>query len=293
MPFSKIVTLKAFAKINLSLNITGVLENGYHTLEMLMQSVSLHDTVTLSLLKSGDGITLDCSLSAPCPTTQNTAYKAAELFFKHCGIAPGVCIYIKKQIPAQAGLAGGSADAAAVLHGLNRLLQTQLSLEQLCKIGVQIGADVPFCLCGGTMLAQSIGELLTPLAPLPDCHIVICKPDHGVNTKEAYRAIDRSGILQKSQTTLLQKALCEKNIALLAQNMNNVFEEALVLPQVKQIKQVLCQNGALGACMSGSGSAVFGIFQTEAQAVFSANLLKQRFTCVFHCRPTTQGVEFI
>ena len=156
MSFPQTLTLKAFAKINLSLDITGILENGYHQLEMIMQSVSLHDKVTITTSDASQGISLSCSVPSLCPNEQNTAYKAANLFFKQCGIRPAVSIHIEKQIPSQAGLAGGSADAAAVLHGLNQLFQTNLTQKQLCEIGVQIGADVPFCISGNAALAQGM-----------------------------------------------------------------------------------------------------------------------------------------
>lgn len=291
MSFPQTLTLKAFAKINLSLDITGVLENGYHQLEMIMQSVSLHDKVTIATSDSSLGISLSCSVPSLCPNEHNTAYKAANLFFEYCGIRPAVSIHIEKHIPSQAGLAGGSADAAAVLYGLNQLFQTNLTQKQLCEIGVQIGADVPFCICGGTMLATGIGEKLSPLPALPLCYIVICKPSVSVSTKEAYQKVEHSVILQHPDTQILCNALKEQNLSAISQNMKNVFQEAMSLEDVHIITELMIQNNALGACMSGSGSAVFGIFQTEQQALFCSNILKQKFNIVFICKPTIHGVE--
>ena len=221
MPLHQTLTLKAFAKINLSLDITGVLENGYHQLEMIMQSVSLCDKVTITTSDASQGISLSCSVPSLCPMEQNTAYKAANLFFEYCRISPSVSLYIEKHIPSQAGLAGGSADAAAVLHGLNRLFQTHLTQEQLCEIGVQVGADVPFCICGGTMLATGIGEKLSPLPALPPCYIVICKPPVSVSTQEAYHTVDNAVILQPPNKPIICKALKEQNIPADSQNMKN------------------------------------------------------------------------
>lgn len=291
MSFPQTLTLKAFAKINLSLDITGILENGYHQLEMIMQSVSLHDKVTITTSDASQGISLSCSVPSLCPNEQNTAYKAANLFFKHCEIRPAVSIHIEKQIPSQAGLAGGSTDAAAVLHGLNQLFQTNLTQKQLCEIGVQIGADVPFCICGGTMLATGIGENLSPLPALPPCYIVICKPSVSVSTQEAYQKADNCIILHRPDTQILCNALKEQNLSAVSQNMKNVFQEAMALEDVHIITELMIQNNALGACMSGSGSAVFGIFETEQKALFCSNILKQTFHHVFICKPTKHGVE--
>lgn len=291
MSFPQTLTLKAFAKINLSLDITGVLENGYHQLEMIMQSVSLHDKVSIATSDSSQGISLSCSVPSLCPNEQNTAYKAANLFFEHCGICPAVSIQIEKQIPSQAGLAGGSADAAAVLHGLNQLFRTHLTQEQLCEIGVQVGADVPFCICGGTMLATGIGEKLSPLPALPPCYIVICKPPVSVSTQEAYQKADNTVFLQRPNTQIICNALKEQNLLAVSQNMKNVFQEATSLADVDTITELMIQNNALGACMSGSGSAVFGIFETEQQALFCFNILRQKFNTVFICNPTIHGVE--
>lgn len=291
MSFPQTIAFKAFAKINLSLDIVGVLENGYHQLEMIMQSVSLHDKVTITAVDSSQGITLSCSQPSLCSIEQNTAYKAANLFFQHCEINPSVSIHIEKHIPSQAGLAGGSADAAAVLHGLNQLFQTNLTQNQLCEIGVQIGADVPFCICGGTMLATGIGEKLSPLPALPSCYIVICKPSVSVSTQEAYQKVDNSIILHHPNTQVICAALKEQDLSAVSQNMKNVFQEAMAIPDVHTITEHMMQNGALGACMSGSGSAVFGIFETEQQALLCSNILKQEINSVFICVPTIRGVE--
>ena len=175
---------------------------------------------------------------------------------------------VEKNIPVAAGMAGGSSNAAAVLVGLNKLWKLNLSEVRLQEIGLKLGADVPFCICGGTMLATGIGENLSPLPALPPCYIVICKPSVSVSTQEAYQKADNCIILHRPDTQILCNALKEQNLSAVSQNMKNVFQEAMALEDVHIITELMIQNNALGACMSGSGSAVFGIFETEQKALF-------------------------
>ena len=294
MSFPQTLTLKAFAKINLSLDITGILENGYHQLEMIMQSVSLHDKVTITTSDASQGISLSCSVPSLCPNEQNTAYKAANLFFKQCGIRPAVSIHIEKQIPSQAGLAGGSADAAAVLHGLNQLFQTNLTQKQLCEIGVQIGADVPFCISGNAALAQGIGEELTYIKGLSkDTVILVCKPNLFVSTKEVYEGLDLQNIKNRPDNKFLIECLKKGNINLLATNMVNVLETVTskMHEEIKDIEKVMLENNALGSMMSGSGPTVFGLFDKEEDALSAKGELLKKYNQVYVVRSSEKGVE--
>ena len=199
------VTVHAPAKINLTLDIVGVREDGYHLLESIFQAVSVYDKITVKK-KWGKGITLD-ALDCNCPAEKNTAYKAAVAFFRYTGLKKGVKITIKKHIPQQAGMGGGSADAAGVLWALNRLFNTRLTVGQLCEIGLTIGADVPFCVMGGTAFVTGIGEGLQPLPALPDCYIVVAQPDRGISTKEAYAAVDNAVITHRPDNAAATAAL--------------------------------------------------------------------------------------
>lgn len=195
-------TVRARAKINLTLDVTGRREDGYHTVEMVMQSIALHDTVRVTAIhgeKKPRGIVLSCSLPFLPTDERNLAYRAAELFYKETGALLETCeIHIEKRIPVAAGLAGGSTDAAAVLRALNALHTAGLTDDELCEMGLKLGADVPFCLRGGTMLAQGIGEELSLLPDMPHCWVVLCKPPFAVPTKEVYQEIDSVDILRAS-----------------------------------------------------------------------------------------------
>jgi len=235
---------------------------------------------------------LTCSHPTLCPMEKNTAYRAAKAFFTYCRLKP-ICItiHIKKNIPSGAGLAGGSADAAAVLYGLNEMYRTKLTLAQLCEIGATIGADVPFCICGGTMLATGIGDKLCTLTPLPACFIVICKPPVCVSTQKAYQKVDSAVNLKHPQTQRICMALEQNDLMTVAQNLKNVFEQVLSISSVQLITAQMKQLGAIGSCMTGSGSAVLGIFSTKQQAEQCAVKLKMQFQDVFICEPTVQGVQ--
>lgn len=280
---------QANAKINLSLDVVGRREDGYHLLEMVMQSISLHDIVTLRK-NTENRIHLTCDApEIPCDE-RNIAYRSAALFFQHCGISGGVDIHIAKRIPSQAGLGGGSADGAAVFVGLNQLFGTGLSEDALCGLGVQIGADVPFCICGGTRLCEGIGEVMTPMSPLPDCTILLCKPQINVNTGEAYRQIDTGIINARPDTPALCAGLTAGHLPTVGGLLCNVFESAIPLPAVDEIKNKMLEYTALGACMSGSGSTVFGIFNDNMAAERCAALLRQSFSDVYLTKPAANGV---
>lgn len=283
------ITLNANAKVNLSLDVIGKRPDGYHLLEMVMQSISLHDTITISKI-SEPVIQLTCNVpNIPCDA-RNIAYRSAALFFQYCNLSCGVAIHLEKRIPSQAGLGGGSADGAAVFVGLNHLFETNLSTETLCHLGVQIGADVPFCIVGGTQLCEGIGEKMTPVSPMPSCPMVLCKPNISVNTGEAYRQIDHGIIKTHPNTDALCNAIGQKDIPKIGSLLCNVFESAIPLPQVDDIKLKMKKNGAVGACMSGSGSTVFSLFSHRDAAENCAAQLKTIYPDVFIAEPATQGI---
>lgn len=287
------IEMKANAKINLALDIKGKRSDGYHEVEMIMQSISLADEVSVTRTGTG-GIIVTCDNPELPQDTGNTAYRAAEGFFTFNHMDnPGLTIKIIKHIPAQAGLAGGSADAAAVLIGLDALFNTHSDHRLLKKIALLIGADVPFCLYGGTMFARGIGEQLTRLPHLPDCIIVIVKPSESVSTPAAYSAYDRLGYIASRNIRTVCEDLETGSIRNVARGIFNVLEEAAGLPVIARIKAGLLEYGALGACMSGSGSAVFGLFDDAVKAQLCRDALKNSYREVFLCFPEQIGCAVI
>lgn len=280
------MNIKAYAKINLTLEITGKRADGYHLLRMVMQSVSLCDELILTRDKPGIRVFSDRD-DVPCDES-NTAYKAARAFYLHAGIEPKLTVSIKKTIPSQAGLGGGSADAAAVLLALNKMYSTGFSKKTLCEIGLTVGADVPFCVLGGTALAQGIGEQLTALPPIPPCHIFICKPPIGVDTKKAYALADRAPKTSGSYSASMVNAIQEEKLSLIAERLGNEFEDVMNLTEVAFIKNAMISMGALGASMTGSGSAVFGIFDEQSKASVCKEELSKEYAEVFLCEPLRQ-----
>lgn len=280
-------SVNAYAKINLTLDITGKRKDGYHLLRMVMQSVSLCDKLVIT--DSGSGISVITSHDEiPC-NEENTAYKAAAAFFEYTGAASNLTIHIQKVIPSQAGLGGGSADAAAVLLALNKMHNTGMTKETLCQIGLKVGADVPFCIIGGTRFAEGIGDKLSPLLALPPCHIVICKPPVEVDTKKAYALADAAAKKESGFTSSMLHAVRVGDLRAVAQNLGNEFEQVMHLAEVDHIKDAMKQCGALGACMTGSGSAVFGIFEDLSKAVSCQSELGEVYPEVFVCEPVTSG----
>jgi 4-diphosphocytidyl-2-C-methyl-D-erythritol kinase len=260
------IELNANAKINLSLDVTGKRPDGYHTVKMIMQSVDLHDRVRLEIIDSG--IQVKCNFPWIPTDRNNTAYRAAELIKENFGIKEGIKISIEKNIPVAAGLAGGSTDGAAVLKGMNSLFSLNISETDLMSYGEKIGADVPYCIKGGTMLAEGIGEILTELTQLERTSIVIVKPKISVSTAWAYKNLDVENIKIRPDTDLLIKALDKKNIVELANNMVNIMETITIKQYhiIDEIKKKLINLGAVGSMMSGSGPSVFGIFLNEDSA---------------------------
>lgn len=294
------LTLSASAKINLFLDITGRRPDGYHTISGVMQSVSLADTVTLTLTPVADGEvprhTLTCS-NPDLPTDgKNLGLRAAEAFFRVTGTGnTHLHIHIEKQIPAAAGMAGGSTNAAAVLKGLNELMGYPLTHEELCRIGLTLGADVPFCLTGGAQITEGVGEILTPCAPLPSCHLVVACAGEGVSTPAAYRKLDEMyGCFDGTAYTPKSDALAAQLNALKSGDLGgagkhayNIFESVVLPAHTKagHIKSILKDAGAVFAMMSGSGPSVFGVFEDERAAHAAAEQLRREHIPAWVCEP--------
>ena len=287
------LTLKANAKLNLMLDILSALPNGYHDLFMVMQSVSLCDLVTLEQNDSGV-IGVTCSDPAVPQGEGNLAHKAARVFFDEAGLpCAGLSVQIEKHIPQAAGLAGGSADAAAVLVGLNRLYDAHLSDRDLIRLGAKLGSDVPFCALGGLMLAQYTGTVLSYLPPLPLGKIVIVKPDCAVSTGEAYKAFDTAERVRHLDKSGMFRSIMQGDLDGVFRRIDNVFEQFIDVPERVVIKGVLRRHCAECACMSGSGPSVFGIFESEDDAEEAARALRRSFKNVFVCDCADRGVEIV
>lgn len=263
----KHMELKALAKINLGLDVLGRRENGYHDVRMIMQSVYLYDEVKLDQSEE-PGIRVRTNLGFLPTGEGNIAYRAAQMLTEEFGIGPGIDISLNKHIPVAAGLAGGSADAAAVLFGLNRMFGLKLSQEELMERGVKLGADVPYCIMRGTVLAEGIGEEMTVLPAMPKCTVLIAKPPVSVSTKVVYGALDAREITEHPDIDGIIDGLKEGNLKRIASSMGNVLESVTIPmhPVIEQIKDEMKAAGALNAMMSGSGPTVFGLFENRAAA---------------------------
>lgn len=261
--------VRAHAKLNLTLDVLGRRPDGYHDLRMVMQSVALADVLTLE--ESGDGeLRVRTNLHFLPNNEKNLAAQAALRWWEARGQAPrGLEIAIEKHVPVCAGMAGGSSDAAAVLRALNQMEGAPLSLREVAKIGERVGSDVPYCILGGTALAEGRGEILTPLPPLPQCWAVLCKPEFSISTPALFAKIDSVRLRCRPDTQGVIAALEAGDLHGVARRMYNVFEDALPERQrarVNDIKNVLIQCGALGASMSGTGPTAFGLFDDEGLA---------------------------
>lgn len=273
----------ARAKLNLTLDVLGKRPDGYHDLRMVMQSVDLCDCLSVERSET-DEITVSTNLSFLPNDDRNLAAKAARVFFGYTGQSLGLNIQIRKKIPVCAGMAGGSTDAAAVLRALNELTGANLGLEELAKLGEQVGSDVPYCVLGTTALAEGRGEILTPLPALPFCYAVLCKPPFAISTPELFGRIDNCKIVCRPDTEGLINALERGNLGDVARRMYNVFEDVLPVRQAKtvaEIKSVLIAEGALGACMTGTGSTVFGLFDRKDLAMAAHDRLKENYRDTF------------
>lgn len=269
----KEVKLRALAKINLGLDVVRKREDGYHEVRMLMQTIKMYDKINIRLTDKS-GIAIKTNLYYLPVNEDNLAYKAAKLLMDEFQIKDGISIQLKKYIPVAAGMAGGSSNAAAVLVGINRLFKLGLTKRELMERSVVLGADVPYCIMRGTALAEGIGEILTPLTPMPNCHILIAKPGIHVSTKFVYGNLKANELKKHPDIDGQLAALKKKDLKGVAAKMGNVLESVTVpaYPVIGWIRNEMKRNGALNAMMSGSGPTVFGLFdeKEKAQAAFAA-----------------------
>ncbi len=285
------ITVEAPAKLNLTLDVVGRRQDGYHLLESIMQTVDRFDTVTLRPIP--DGIRLDTGRDDLGTTEKNTAFRAAKLFFEQTATPGGVAITLQKRIPTQAGMGGGSADAAAVLIGLDALFGTGLSAERLCRMGEMIGADVPFCLRGGTALVTGIGETYQSLPSLPHCAIAVAQPTDTVSTAAAYAALDGTALLRHPPTEVAVDAVRRGDLTGLCRAVGNVFEQVPVPAGVIAVRERMQTFSPLCVQMTGSGSAVFAVFDREETAQACVRSLATVFPVSFVCHPCGCRMEKI
>ena len=270
---------KAYAKLNISLDVSKPRGDGYHDMVMVMQTVTLCDDITIRILESGS-VKASSNLRYIPGDDRNLAVKAAKLYLKETGREQlGAKIHIQKRIPVGAGMAGGSSDAAAVLRGLNTAFENELSQNDLMKLAGETGSDVAFCLLGGTALAEGRGEILTPLRQFPDCFFAICKPEYSVSTPELFQALDKMKIRVHPDTQGLLEAVKTADLKQICRRMYNVFEDVpdRRMKTIAEIKRKLMNTGAQGAIMTGTGSAVFGVFPDENKAVKAAEELGKEY----------------
>ena len=257
------IVIKAMAKVNLGLDVLRRRENGYHDVKMVMQTVNLYDTLTLS--KIDEGIVITTNTGELPLNEDNLIYKAAKLLLEYVDKKAGVSIHLDKRIPIAAGMAGGSTDAASTLLGINKLYNLDLTKEELAEVGVKIGADVPYCIYGGTYLSEGIGEVLTKLPDAPDCYVVIAKPGIGVSTKYVYENLHIETVEKHQDIDGMIDAIKTGSLDGVTEKMENVLETVTIkrYPEIETMKKCLLENGAENALMSGSGPTVFGIFKEE------------------------------
>ncbi len=295
--------LKAYGKVNLGLDVVRRREDGYHEVRMIMQTVGIYDRIDLTR-REQPGIGIETNLYYLPDNENNLAYKAAKLLMDEFDIKEGVNIRIKKFIPVAAGMAGGSSDAAAVLFGVNKMFSLGLSLEELMKRGVRLGADVPYCLMRGTALSEGIGEILTPLDPAPQCQVLIAKPAVSVSTKFVYENLHVNQLPKTAHPDIdcLMRAIENRDLRALAENMGNILETVTIPahPVIQDIKDKMMAMGAVGAMMSGSGPTVFGLFMSPAKAEeayeemrygSSASMARQVYLTQFYNRNKDAGIR--
>ena len=279
--------MEAYAKINLGLDVVRRLENGYHEVKMVMQTVGIGDTITLTKIENGITVTTD---SGEIPADENNlVYKVAKLLMETCGIKEGINIRLEKRIPVAAGMAGGSTDAAAVFKGMNTLFELGLSTEDMQKLAVKLGADIPYCIIGGTALAEGIGEKLTVLPDAPDCFLLVAKPDINVSTKYVYENLRLQELKKHPDIDGMVEAIKAGDAEGVIARMDNVLQSVTEekYPVISQLKEFMEDNGAKKALMSGSGPTVFGIFEKEEDAVATGEkladkgIVKQIFVTTF------------
>ena len=279
------IKIDSYSKINLTLNILSKREDGYHEIETIMQSINLADKVIITKTRDDEGIIIKCNHSQVPVDNQSLAYKSAEKILKKYGIEKGVKIEIDKKIPLASGMAGGSANSATILVGLNKVFDLGLNNKELRGIGEELGMDVPFCIQNGTALAYQRGEKITPLSPIfPPLWIVVINPGIRISTQWAYFNLNlKQAKNKKNHTKNMLKALNKGSPQEIAKNLYNSFEGLVIktFPEIGDIKDNLINKGALGALMSGSGSTVFGIAQNEKEAISIYKKLKQRYNLIW------------
>ena len=278
--------VKAFGKINLTLDVLGRRRDGYHLLDTVMQTVSIWDE--LEIQTGGErGVRLECNRESLPLDSKNTVYRAAKFFLEDQGLVnEGLTIYIHKFIPSRSGMGGGSADAAAVLRGLNEMYGAGLSDGKLMELGAKVGADVPFCVTGGAARCTGTGTEVSPAPMMPECWLVVCKPPAGMSTPRAYALLDQYPLSSTQATPRMMDALEAGNLRRVAKGLANRFDETIRMNQVRGVKRGLLEAGAMGAMMTGSGSGVYGIFEAEQQAR-SAMRQMEGYGKVFLVRPCT------
>lgn len=276
--------IKAYAKVNISLDIVGKREDGYHILEMIMQTIDLYDEINIE--KQKKDITIKCNKPYVPTDERNLAYRAAKLFMEKYNIDSGVNINIKKNIPVSAGLAGGSTDGAAVLKLMNKLFEINASDEELMEIGLKLGADVPYCIKGGTALCKGIGEEVTKLKDFKDKILVLVKPPFGVSTKSVYQEFDLGKVRSHPNTETLIKAIESNDLKLVSNNMKNLLENVTLRKHkvLINIKEEMKNTGAIAAMMSGSGPTVFAFFDDMLKAQKCFEKMKLKYNDVFITR---------
>lgn len=287
------IDLKSRAKVNLSIDVLGKREDGYHLVEMIMQTIDLYDKLKITEIEENSILIKSNSLDIPS-NEDNIMYKAVNLLKNQFNIEKGIEISIEKNIPVAAGMAGGSSNAAAVLVGLNKLWNLGLSENELKDIGLKLGADVPFCITGGSALAEGIGEELTNIKGLPeDLNILVCKPNIFVSTKEVYQSLNMDKVKRRPQNKELIDALQKEDVKFISENMVNVLEEvtSLKYSEIGQIEDIMIKNKALGSMMSGSGPTVFGLFDNKDCAIKAKEDLQAKYNQVYLVKSSNKGVE--
>ena len=277
----------AFAKINLTLDVLGKRDDGYHDLKSVMQTISIRDDVEIDV-DTDSPWSLKCSMQGIPEDNRNLAWKAAEVFYSITGLkTSGLAIRIEKRIPTEVGLGGGSADAAAVLRALNKHYGNPLSILALAEIGVQVGSDVPFCVLCGTAMVEGRGERLRKLADMPDCFFVVCKPDFSSSTPELYKKLDESVIAHRPDNQAMESALLAGDLQRVAENIVNVFDPVVTADhlELNYIKSIFNTYGAIAYQMTGSGSAVFAIVTEFEHAAVICSMLKDNYPQVYIAKP--------
>ncbi|MEG1886807.1 MAG: 4-(cytidine 5'-diphospho)-2-C-methyl-D-erythritol kinase [Oscillospiraceae bacterium] len=287
-----IIKIKAYAKLNLALDILGKLPNGYHELNMIMQSISLHDDIEIAI-NDGNGIVITTDNDELQNDDENIAKKAAELFLNHLNLQKQIEIFINKKIPVSGGMGGGSTDAAAVLCSLNHAFGDKLSMAELRGMGMSLGADVPFCMQGGTVLATGVGERLKTLVNFPKCFFVLAKACHKPSTAEIYKIIDKKNIENHPNIEMCEKAIQSNDLKLACRYMDNVFINAWQDSTMDNIRLSMLSHGAIAASLSGAGPTQFAVFDSHMEAHKCAELFNSKGIWSTVVTPVERGYAIV